>query len=246
MNNLPFYTILCVSFLITLIIVYFIFSIIHYHRRYIKLQKERILAEIVMQENERKRIANDLHDSLGPLLSTVKLNINSINVVDDEEKEIIEKAGKHLDTIITTIRQISNNLLPNNLDRKGLEEALTVFTFQMTSKKGLHIEIQTDDKFSLEKNKQIHVFRIMQEIIHNTLKHAHAKHLKIALNSEEDYLLVQTKDDGAGFNLARSKVDTMGFGLKSIESRVEILGVKVNIETRPGFGTTYFIQIPLK
>jgi len=246
MNNLPFYTMLSVSFLITVIIVYFIFSIIHYHRRYIQLQKERILAEIIMQENERKRIANDLHDSLGPLLSTVKLNINSINVADDEEKEIIEKAGKHLDTIIKTIRQISNNLLPNTLDRKGLKEAIEEFAHQVTYKNSLHIEIQTDDKLLLEKDKQIHVFRILQEIIHNTIKHAKAKNLQIALDSREDYMSIQTTDDGVGFNLAKSKAEAIGLGLKSIESRAEILNGKVSIETRPGSGTSYFIQIPLK
>ena len=74
-----------ISVLIGIILVFFIFSIINYHRRYIQLQKERILAEITIQENERKRIANDLHDSLGPLLSSVKLNINSIDVISDEE-----------------------------------------------------------------------------------------------------------------------------------------------------------------
>jgi signal transduction histidine kinase len=228
------------------IIVYFIYSIIHYHRRYIQLQKERILAEIVMQENERKRIANDLHDSLGPLLSTVKLNINSITVAGEEEKEIIEKAGKHLDTIIKTIRQISNNLLPNTLDRKGLKEAIREFAHQVTYKNGLKIEIQTEDKLLLEKDKQIHVFRILQEIIHNTIKHAKAKRLKIALESREDSVFIHTIDDGVGFHLAKSKGDATGLGLKSIETRVEILRGSLSIETRPGLGTIYFIQIPLK
>ncbi len=246
MNSLPFYTVISVSVLITVIIVYFIASIINYHRRYIKLQKERMLAEIVMQENERKRIANDLHDSLGPLLATVKLNINSINVEDEEEKEIIRRAGKHLDTIIKTVRQISYNLLPNTLDRKGLPEALNEFASQITSQKGLHIDIQTKNVVPLEKDMQIHVFRILQEIIHNTIKHAKARHLKIALNSNEENFWIHTQDDGVGFNLTATKADSPGFGLKSIESRAEILRGKVNIETQPGAGTFYVIQIPLK
>lgn len=246
MNSLPFYTVLSVSVLITVIIVYFITSIINYHRRYIKLQKERMLAEIVMQENERKRIANDLHDSLGPLLATVKLNINSINVEDEEEKEIIQRAGKHLDTIIKTVRQISYNLLPNTLDRKGLPEALNEFASQVTSEKGLQIDIQTKNGVPLEKNMQIHVFRILQEIIHNTIKHAKATHLKIALNSTEENFWIYTQDDGVGFNLSGTKADSPGFGLKSIESRAEILRGKIHIETQHGAGTSYVIQIPLK
>lgn len=246
MNNLPFYTVVSVSFLITVIIIYFIASIIHYHRRYIKLQKERILAEIVMQENERKRIANDLHDSLGPLLSTVKLNINSINVDDEEEKEIIDRAGRHLDAIIKTIRQISYNLLPNTLDRKGLFVALNEFASEVTNKKGLRIDIRADKDPALEKDKEIHAFRMLQEIIHNTIKHAYAKKLQVTLKRDDNNFWILTEDDGVGFSLNKSKNESTGFGLKSIESRVEILHGKMNIETQPGAGTSYVIQIPLK
>src|SRR5215217_3298651 len=100
MNENVINSTLIISVLIGIILVFFIFSIINYHRRYIQLQKERILAEITIQENERKRIANDLHDSLGPLLSSVKLNINSIDVMTEGDRKIIEKAGRHIDEII--------------------------------------------------------------------------------------------------------------------------------------------------
>jgi len=88
-----------------------------------KLQRERILTEITIQENERRRIATDLHDSLGPLLSAVKLNINSIDI-QPEDKAILDRAGKSLDEIIGSMRQISYDLLPNTLALKGLTEAV--------------------------------------------------------------------------------------------------------------------------
>src|SRR5215207_1766551 len=89
--------VLVLALLIGVIIAYFIITIIRYHRRYIRLQKDRIHAEIQIQENERKRIASDLHDSLGPLLSAVKLNINSIEMEHPEDKDVIAKSGKYLD-----------------------------------------------------------------------------------------------------------------------------------------------------
>src|SRR5438874_6765990 len=123
-----FNAVLLVVFFTSIVIVYFILSLIRYHRRYIRLQKERIFAEITIQENERKRIATDLHDSLGPLLSAVKLNINSIDIQQQEDQEVINKAGRYLDEIIGSMRQISYNLLPNTLERKGLAEAVREFT----------------------------------------------------------------------------------------------------------------------
>src|ERR1700761_1587070 len=89
-----------VSLIIAVIIVYFFVSIIRYHRRYMKLQREKIFAEITIRENERKRIANDLHDSLGPLLSAVKLNISSVDIENPEDQAVLDKTAGYLDEII--------------------------------------------------------------------------------------------------------------------------------------------------
>src|SRR5215467_1098793 len=91
---------LYVSLIIAIIIIYFFVSIIRYHRRYMRLQRERIFAEITIRENERKRIAGDLHDSLGPLLSAVKLNIGSVDITHPEDKEVLDKTSRYLDEII--------------------------------------------------------------------------------------------------------------------------------------------------
>src|ERR1044072_8201628 len=98
-NNIYNITIL-IACLLAAVLLFFIISIIRYHRKYVKLQKERIHAEITIQENERKRIATDLHDSLGPLLSSVKLQINSLDNTSENDQHIINKAGRHLDEII--------------------------------------------------------------------------------------------------------------------------------------------------
>ncbi|WP_431213298.1 histidine kinase [Puia sp. P3] len=81
------------SLIIAIIIIYFFFSIIRYHRRYMRLQREKIFAEITIRENERKRIAGDLHDSLGPLLSAVKLNISSVDVESPDDRRVLDKTG---------------------------------------------------------------------------------------------------------------------------------------------------------
>jgi len=232
------------SVLITVIIIYFFVSIIRYHRRYVKLQRERILAEITIQENERKRIATDLHDSLGPLLSAVKLNINSIDI-QPADQNILDKAGKSLDEIIGSMRQISYDLLPNTLERKGLAEAVKDFVGHLPQTKSINIQIYIVKNIQVPKEKEIHVFRMLQEIIHNTIKHAEAKNLQIGLSEEDNFLLVLAKDDGKGFDFEKEKQRSGGLGLKSLESRCEILNGIISLESKPGFGTNYFVKIPM-
>jgi signal transduction histidine kinase len=245
MGNNILYTTIVIGLLIAIIIVFFIISIVSYHRRYIRLQRERIFAEITIQENERRRIATDLHDSLGPLLSSVKLQINSIAINDAEDQQIINRAGRHLDEIISSIREISYNLLPNTLQRKGLPEAVREFISHINSKHVLNIRFYQMKEFIIPPEKEIHLFRMIQEIVQNTLKHAQAKDLQIALGQENSNVLILTKDDGIGFDIDKARKETTGLGLKSIESRAEILRGVINMESIPGQGTNYFVKIPL-
>ena len=99
LENRILYITLLVSLIIAIIIIYFFVSIIRYHRRYMRLQREKIFAEITIRENERKRIAGDLHDSLGPLLSAVKLNISSVDIETAADREILARyLGESTDT----------------------------------------------------------------------------------------------------------------------------------------------------
>ena len=239
-----FYTTVFISLLIAIIIIFFVVSIILYHRRYIQLQRERIVAEITILENERKRMAADLHDSMGPLLSTIKLNLHSINVTDEPDIKIIEKSGKYIDEVIHGLRQISHNLLPATLERKGLTEALHEFIRQISDKKLLDIQFRTSGQINIEPEKEIHVFRIIQEITHNTLKHAQATQLQIVLSRENGFFLVLVKENGIGFDIKKAKTESTGLGMKSLAIRTDILNGSLSIDSAPGQGTNYFIKIP--
>ncbi|WP_173003032.1 sensor histidine kinase [Chitinophaga sp. SYP-B3965] len=233
------------SSLLAVIIIFFIGSIIRYHRRYVRLQRERITAEIKSLENERKRIATDLHDSLGPLLSTVKLNMTSIEVNDPRDKQIIAKSGKYIDEIITSMRQISYDLLPNTLERRGLIEAITEFTNHIGHNDLLEVNVYAMNKITPDPEKDIHIFRVIQEIIHNTLKHAGATKLDIGFSEDEKELLILVHDNGKGFNVEKAKQNSSGLGLKSMEIRMDIMHGSVSIHSVPGEGTHYYLRIPL-
>jgi signal transduction histidine kinase len=244
MENRILYITVLFSLIITVIVVYFLISIIRYHRRYMRLQRERIRTEITIQENERKRIATDLHDSLGPLLSAVKLNINSLDI-QPHDQALLDRAGRSIDEIIGSMRQISYDLLPNTLERKGLVEAIRDFIGHIHFKQLLRIEVYVVKDIQVPKEKEIHTFRMVQEIVHNTIKHAGAKNMQIGLSVENGHLLLLTKDDGRGFDIEKAKKNSSGLGLKSLESRCEILNAVMSMDSKPGEGTNYFIKIPL-
>lgn len=245
MENKILYITLLVSLIIAIIIIYFFVSIIRYHRRYMKLQREKIFAEITIRENERKRIANDLHDSLGPLLSAVKLNISSVDIDVPADRQILDKTAGYLDEIIGSMRRISHDLLPSTLERRGLLEAVREFIQQVKNKQSVNIQLYIVKEIRVPKDKEIHIFRMVQEIVHNTIKHAQAQNLQIGFSEENGHLLCLTKDDGKGFDKEKTLSASQGLGLRSLESRCEILNGILTLESSPGSGTNYFIKIPV-
>jgi signal transduction histidine kinase len=245
MENKILYITLLVSLIIAIIIIYFFVSIIRYHRRYMKLQREKIFAEITIRENERKRIANDLHDSLGPLLSAVKLNISSVDIELPADRVILEKTAGYLDEIIGSMRRISHDLLPSTLERKGLLEAVREFISQVNNKQSVNIQLYIVKEINVPREKEIHIFRMLQEIVHNTIKHAQARNLQIGFSEENGHLLCLTKDDGKGFDKEKTLTAAQGLGLRSLESRCEILNGILTLDSAPGAGTNYFIKIPV-
>lgn len=244
MDDKIFYITIFISLLIAVIIIFFVVSIVLYHRRYIQLQRERIVAEITILENERKRIAADLHDSMGPLLSTIKLNIHSIVVSDERDNMIIAKSSGYIDDVIRGLRQISHNLLPATIERKGLTEAVHEFIRQVAAKAPLDIKFHTSGEINIAPEKQIHIFRIIQEITHNTIKHANASQLQIVLTRENGFYLVLVKENGIGFDVKKARNESTGLGMKSLAIRTDILGGSLSIDSVPGQGTNYFVKIP--
>ena len=225
---------------------YFINSIMRQHKKVLKWQQARIAAEISILENERKRIAGDLHDELGPMLSGVKLQINHLEPVNKEEAAVLEKSCSQIDDIVQRFREISYDLLPNTLVRKGFIKATTEFIGKLKLLHPLKIEFTSVD-FSLDANREVSLYRMIQEIIQNTLKHAKAQVLTICISVsvKDKAILVQTKDDGIGFNYNEKNQQANGVGLLSLQSRAELLGGQLIVNTQPGSGTLFEIEIPL-
>ncbi len=240
-----FIAVLITCSILVIVITYFIITIIRQHRKNIELYKSKIRAEITATEKERTRIAHDLHDELGPLLSSIKLRINNLEVASPEDADDMNKVNQGIDNIILQMRSISNDLMPGKLERKGLVAAMKESIDTMIKPEGLVIHFTEKNISELSKDKSVHLYRILQEIIHNTIKHAKAKKLKIQLMEKDKTLIVLSEDDGIGFDYNSIIKQSSGLGLRSLLSRTEILGGEMFVESHKGKGTRFIFEIPL-
>jgi two-component system, NarL family, sensor kinase len=238
--------VLIASVLLGAIIAFFFVSIIRHQRRNLKLYKAKVKAEISTLEKERKRIASDLHDELGPLLSAVKLQINNLEGSDDEvNAQLIAKSNRQIDDIIRKMKEISNNLLPNTLVRRGLEAAVTEFIEKMADVHPLKISFKSEGNYKLNQDQEINIYRLIQEITHNTIKHAKASLLIVKLKQVQQKLLLITSDNGAGFDIEHEMHLNTGLGLLNLRSRAEVLGANLSYTSDKGSGTNYIFEIPM-
>lgn len=243
MADRVFYTVVITSVLIAIVILFFIVSIIRYNQRYIQLQKERIQAQIMILEQERKRIAHDLHDSLGPLLSTVKLYVNNTEPHTDADRQSVDKASAYIDEAINNLREISYNLLPPSLDRNNLIVVVKEYLSRISSHHILKIHFETSPDLIIPKKIEIHLFRVIQEIVHNTIKHSKAAHLTLSISKQSNYLFLISKDNGIGFDLYQVRHQSEGLGLKSIENRCEMIDAALRIVTSKNKGCKMVIKV---
>ncbi|MEM6769818.1 MAG: ATP-binding protein, partial [Bacteroidota bacterium] len=202
-------------------------------RRQAELAQLRALIE--GQETERTRVAKDLHDGLGGLLTTVKAHI-AAGPENVEATELIDRA-------CTSVRRIAHNMVPQTLAESGLEGSLGDLAAQLRVQGyTVDLEIIGQPDARLDLHQQSILLRIAQELTHNVVKHANAKNLLLQLIDRPDGLLLTVEDDGKGFNLDHAK-RTGGLGLGSIEQRVAYLEGEIMYDSRPGEGTTVTVEV---
>jgi signal transduction histidine kinase len=203
-------------------------------------QKELLKGSIQSQEAERQRIAHDLHDEIGALLTTSRMYFNQLEPGQPEEqlKRVSEKMNALFDEMISNVRSISHDLRPVVLEKLGLIEAIDSLREKLIDT-GMGFHFSHQISLPLNKEAEVNLYRILQELVGNTLKHAHAKSISIQMKQEKNNFLLLYSDDGIGFDPAAYSI---GLGIKSIESRVSVLDGKMKI-TQLDKGICFRIEI---
>ncbi|HEX3025512.1 MAG TPA: ATP-binding protein [Chitinophagaceae bacterium] len=232
--------------IVAIFVLFFIATIISYQRKHHTLYLQKIAAEIDTLENERKHIAADLHDDLGPMLSLLKIQMTGVFPEGSDEQQIFEDAGRGLDYALHIIRNLNNSLLPHTLVENGLYSSLEEYIQQINTTGALYAEaVFTEDELPLKMEEEITIYRIIREIVTNTLKHAEANRLVIIFRKSKKHFTVEITDDGKGFDKYEVASAGSGTGLKNIMSRVELLNGDLFLESMPGKGVRYEIRIPI-
>jgi signal transduction histidine kinase len=200
------------------------------------------------QEEERSRLAKDLHDGLGGLLSGVKFSLSNMKdnlIITPDNMAVFERSLDMIDTSIKELRRVAHNMMPELLTKFGLDEALKEYCNTINATKLLTIKYQSVGMESRpEKSVEIISYRIVQELLNNILKHAGATEAMVQLVKEDSRLSIIAEDNGRGFDTALLKT-CKGAGLTSIQSRVDYLKGQLDIHSVPGKGTLVNIEFNL-
>ncbi len=232
-----------------------------YYKRYRLKQESQLQAEILKQqelkaraileaeENERQRIAKDLHDGVGQMMSAAKMNLSAIeselSFTDPKQKESFDKAISLVDESCKEVRTVSHIMMPNALLRNSLGNAIHEFVNKL-SNKTMQVHVYTeglDEK--MDTNVETVLYRVIQECVHNAMKHAQATNLDISLIRDKDGISGTVEDNGKGFDPAE-KENFEGIGLKNIITRIEYLRGTVDFDSAPGRGTVIAMHVPLQ
>jgi signal transduction histidine kinase len=210
----------------------------------ITLQKnaelDRLKAIILGQDQERKRLASDLHDSLGQELGAIKFFIGSLSLMQKDSTEYLEcleEIDRMVNDSISSVREITFDLMPFVLENNTLNKAIEQLCNQTNTIHPLHVHFSENAKKIVRKDKKEEaiIYRIVQEFFNNTIKHAHAEHLYIKLEQTKEQLTIQLIDDGTGFELHAVQKNN---GLRNITQRLEVLQAEYAWESNTTDGTS--------
>jgi len=215
-----------------------------------ELEKDRLLvatdAMLKGQEEERSRMAKDLHDGLGGLLSGVKYSLIHMKdnfVIDHNHAAVFDRSLDMLDTSIRELRRVAHNMMPESLVKFGLDEALKDYCNAINNANMVSLKYQSFGlETRLDQNTEIIIYRIIQELLNNALKHASAKEVLVQLVRRDNRLSITVEDNGKGFD-AGSLEQNKGAGWANIYNRVNYLNGKLDLHTEPGEGVSVNIEL---
>jgi len=208
-------------------------------------QKKILQATIETQERERKRIAQNLHDAISAKLNVVSLHVNMLldgSLTVNEQQDALGNVLGVTTTVLESSRRIAHDLLPPILDNFGLVEALKELLAEFGATKKVVTQHDINYLTTLTKVEELHLFRIVQELLNNSIRHGKATIMRLQLKDTDGLMELKYKDNGKGF-LVKQALKESGLGLKNIKSRVAILNGNVHVQSKLNQGAIFTINI---
>jgi len=238
--------------IVIFILLYYQKKKFQHHKEITEMEKqyteELLRTRLEIQEETFKSISQEIHDNIGQALSFVKLNITTINEkIPDEVKEKLTESKNLLSKSIQDLRDIARSLNPDFLTEIGLTGAIEQ-QLQLLEKTGQYKSafIISGDVYKNDQQRELVVFRIVQELLNNIVKHAEANVVNIKMNYLTDKLMITVEDNGKGFdvNSMRSIENNQGLGLRNMMNRMSLINGSIKIDSKPNEGTNAVIELP--
>ncbi len=249
------------TLLVTILVIGIIIFLILFSRRHLKYQKEKqqiqfqfqqdlLRTQLEIQEQTLKNISQEIHDNVGQVLSLAKLNLNTMDITKKEQlQDKIDNTLSQVSKAINDLRDLSKSFNTDNITAIGLVKAIG-YELEMIKKTDfLKTEFINNGIWKkLEPQKELILFRIVQEALHNIIKHAGAKTAKVSANYTDKELELQIADDGKGFDLSPLSQEGetgFGLGLRNMQNRAKLIGADITMNSRAGEGTLVKIILPV-
>ena len=212
-------------------------------------EKQLLASQAILkgQEDERGRLARDLHDGLGGLLSSVKhsiINMKEKFVLTGDHVSVFEKSLDMIDTSIKELRRVAQNMMPEALAKFGLQEALKDYCATVSTPSTQVVFQSFGENATIKNSDEIIVYRIIQELVNNVLKHASASEAVVQLIKGAGWIKINVEDNGKGFNIANLQAST-GSGWSNLKSRVDYLKGNIDLKSEVGSGTSVSIELKI-
>jgi len=219
--------------------------------RYMRINRElKFLSDRILsyQEEERKRLARELHDGPGQSLLAIKLNLQMLQqkLFDGKGDQPLERPIADVEGVVDELRNISLDLRPVFLEQMGLGVALKWFAQKLGERTGIEISVEAEENMEVGPGVRENLYRIFQEAVNNALKHAGASRIKVTLARKDKNLLLTIEDDGKGFDYHKASQRYEGLGLLTMRERASLLGGTFSVSSRKGRGTCIRVEVPLE
>jgi signal transduction histidine kinase len=224
------------------LLLYFGYTMFKNQRRHFRMRHQYFLSEMERLEKERNRIAEDMHDELGPILAVTKIQIEKA----EEDKSYLRSAAENVKLITERLGHIARNFSHRVLERKGLNTVLEDFFEQCREVTDAELVYSYQISTAPGASISLHIYRMVQELVHNAMKHSKATHIQVLLRERNNKLYLLYKDNGIGISGNNAAKQREGLGLSSLRSRAEMLEGRMTFESTPNKGTEYFFEIPIR
>jgi signal transduction histidine kinase len=219
----------------------FVLLLVSMHRKWEAKMTHQLLREIGLLEKDRVRIAKDLHDEIAPILMLSAIQAEKAQVVSDSDKELLQTSAGNLRNTMLRLGEIVRNLNPAVLEMKGLKAALDDLIERYAFIKGISIRHSYNITSTIPPTPALHLYRIVQEIIQNAIKHSGATDIELEFSEKKGKVIILYMDNGIGIE----GHPITGLGLKNLRERISLLQGSVKMITEKNKGTRYHIDFPL-